>query len=191
MLLDLIYQKDLPYCKFEVLNLNDSYHFKLSKSAFGTSRYENSKNLIYKIKFDSQPSLVKLFITPILNVIESNKFKFDCVIPMPSSVKSYRERGYDHLRLLSKKIAKQTFTKLNDNLKITGDSFRQSKLNRTSRFNVERKFIYTGKDFNSCLLIDDVISTGDTMKHANEVLSSYFKDIYIVTLAVNLTKIQN
>jgi ComF family protein len=125
-------------------------------------------------------------------------------IPIPLSKKRRKERGYNQCELLVKfllenaqkiKDVRSTATEMvaesearYDILKRVAHSSEQKLKNRSERF--ESKNIFTAlpqsvtQITDTIIIIDDVTTTGSTLKEARDVLENAgYKDIYALTLA--------
>lgn len=113
----------------------------------------------------------------------------DAVIPVPLHEKRLRHREFNQSALIANNIAKRCeIPLLLDCLKKTKDTPHQVGLHSQERrknikgaFTVKKSHMITGK---SILLIDDVITTGATIRECSRVLAqSGTGDIYVMTLA--------
>jgi len=115
----------------------------------------------------------------------------DAIIPMPLTKKRWRERGFNQSLILAKifKNRLNLLAPIVDNLLVRDNiDFAQSELehNLDCRvLNVKGSFLSYEHDFNTILLIDDVITTGATAREAARVLiNKGAKKIIVLTLAI-------
>ena len=186
-----------------VASKNTLYN-KLTKNIFENSNINNVSTLFYyetntelqelihNLKYRNQTELGKIIGEwHASKLLESEDFKsIDFVVPVPIHSKKLRKRGYDQLETYGKTLA----TKLNaiyttKILKKTKNTKTQSKYSRKERFenilnsialsktNVENKHL---------LLIDDVITTGATLKACVKCLQQ-IKGIQISIAAIAVT----
>ncbi len=113
----------------------------------------------------------------------------DAVIPVPLYKDRLRQREFNQSALLAKYTAKNTGTslivdclvKVKDTMPQVGLSSRERRRNIRNAFRVEKKDLINGKDI---LLVDDVITTGATVRECSRVLKKAGAgDIYVMALA--------
>ena len=135
------------------------------------------RQLLLAYKFDEKPYMYVCFV----NFILKNKkiFKklqsYDTIIPVPISKKRMKERGYNQSLLIAKKLSKDVIIDLQTNcLFKTKNIIEQSKLNKEQRkqniqnvYELKNREIINNKQI---LLIDDIYTTGSTVKECARVL---------------------
>ncbi len=113
----------------------------------------------------------------------------DTVIPVPLSKQKLRQRGFNQSALLAKSLAGRADTRLSLNslVKIrdtapqVGLSAKKRQENIKNAFAVNRKEIIINKNI---LLVDDVFTTGATIRECSQVLNrAGANEIYVITLA--------
>lgn len=102
--------------------------------------------------------------------------RFDVMIAMPMHWRKRWERGFNQAELLARPVAKRFGMKLSDNLRRrrytksqAGLSEVQRKENLKNSFTIKRPQQIAGK---RVLLIDDVFTTGETLRTAAAALKS-------------------
>ena len=113
---------------------------------------------------------------------------FDVVVPIPLSKERLRERGFNQAELIAKDIAKQFHVPCVSNaLKKCQDTERQSELNIHQRSkNIRGAFALNNPDAvrgKNVLLVDDIFTTGATMREAAKTLSAVSKSVTACVLA--------
>jgi len=108
------------------------------------------------------------------------------IIPVPTVSGHVRERGYDHMLLIARYVAKAKGLELRRSIcRLTNTKQRQS----TARQRLEqakKAFVIDGKvDINRpYLLLDDVITTGATIKYASQILrDAGVKHVWVAVIA--------
>ena len=100
------------------------------------------------------------------------------IIGIDERVKS----GYSHIALLTHQLNLKNIKVLHSKL-LSRSSVSYSRKSREFRLKNPRKFIYGGQRDIEAILIDDIITTGTTLKEANEVLKkSGVRVLFGVTL---------
>jgi predicted amidophosphoribosyltransferase len=131
----------------------------------------------------------KLLIEAILWQLHSKEFdsKNIRLVPIPSSKRSVRKRGRSFIIDLVQQISRQTGIPVLDCLNLNRKTIDQTGLNRQQRLHnmkgaISMKSVARGE----LLLIDDVITTGATLKEAARALNSqgFYAQISAITACV-------
>jgi len=117
--------------------------------------------------------------------LEEKIWDVDCIVPVPAHKKRIRERGFDHTRKLAQQLGKIKGIKVRRILERVRYTPPQAGLPRYLRlknpggsFTVKRKY-----PCNRVLLLDDVWTTGSTIKEASSVLKRAGYSVFALTLA--------
>lgn len=158
------------------------------------------RQAIWELKYRGNPKVAALLgkilseeiITELSEKAIFEKFDNPLLIPIPLSKKRLRERGFNQSELLAKEIIKNDLQKLleldtKSLLKIK-DTSPQTKISREKRlknladcFQVTKPEIIRGRNI---ILIDDVSTTGATLKEAHlTLLASGAKSVIAFTIA--------
>ena len=164
----------------ENTRLCDSCASKVEKNLSGVAacKYDGVlKKALQVFKYKNGLALVSTFSRFLIEFIERNldMEKFDVLIPMPLHPVKFRQRGFNQSQLLAVPISKRYgIPLLTSVLKKVRHTPPQSGLDRTSRlrnpvnaFRVKKNVPLKGK---SVLLLDDVYTTGATIKSASDAL---------------------
>jgi len=133
-------------------------------------------------------SLEKI-IRSYFNCLNSSFPCLDLVVPIPLHRKKLRERGFNQAELIAKVVAKHLQVRLTKgNLKRTKATITQTSLDRKERRrNLREAFTVKNRDgfqAKNVLLVDDVYTTGTTIKEAAKVLKEAgVKEVYVFALA--------
>jgi ComF family protein len=115
--------------------------------------------------------------------------KFDLVVPIPLHRKKLKERGFNQAELLARVIATHFGLKLvKNNLQRVKATKSQTSLSKKKRIeNIKGAFQFRNKgkfQAKKILLVDDVYTTGTTVREAARVLKkAKARETYIFTLA--------
>ncbi len=136
---------------------------------------ESMKKLIGDYKFNRNTSLAKVFASIIYDYARVNNL-FDCdyILPSPSSKSTINKRGFDHIKTITGHFIKDTGCEYLSEFKKIKNTKAQHNLNKEDRaYNLKDAFFcekdLTGK---SVLLIDDLITTGNTAMEIIKVLEN-------------------
>lgn len=150
---------------------NDKYLSNLSAVPY----LKNYERIIKQFKFNHGEYLKRSMASLMIDELLRKGIEFDLILPIPIHKKSLRDRGYNQAFLLAEEIARVFEKKVYTNILLRkSESSIQSGLNRKERsknsegvFSVFKKEDIIGK---KVLIVDDVITTGVTLKTATEVL---------------------
>lgn len=141
------------------------------------------KDILSTFKFRGDAALLAVFEKDFKTSYKANfkTIKFDATIPIPLSPERLYERGFNQAKLLADFLPLPQL----DILKRTHHE-KQSKKSRHERltssnvFSISKSSIVEGKNI---LLIDDIYTTGTTLRHAAKRLKDYgAESIYSFTL---------
>lgn len=122
------------------------------------------KELIGKFKFRGDYELVKAFSKPLRERVSS----YDYLVPIPLSSERQFERGFNQSEALIREAGFEP-----THLLKRKHSEKQSKKSRSERIHIEQVFDLIEKaNYNekTILLIDDIYTTGSTLRHAAKIL---------------------
>lgn len=128
---------------------------------------ELMKNLVADYKFNRNTSLSKVFASILYDYGRVHQlFDVDYILPSPSSKKTINKRGFDHIRMITDNFIDKTKTNYLTSFTKSQDTKAQHQLSKDERaYNLKGAFSLkddlTGK---SVLIIDDLITTGNTVK---------------------------
>ena len=136
-----------------------------------------ASKIIVAAKENSLRGADQLLIAAIIHVLEKAKLDshFYQLVPVPSSRRSQRRRGRSFVVDLTNQIACQTGIAINDCLQLSRSVKDQSGLTRIERvsnmkgaFSLKAGAVVRGE----LILIDDVVTTGATLREASRALNS-------------------
>ena len=154
-----------------------------------TSYQGNLRTSLHRYKFGGRSDLHTSFaIMMRAQLLSFGCTDFDVVVPTPLSKERLRERGFNQAELIAKDIAKQFHAPCVSNaLKKCRDTERQSELDMHQRDrNVRGAFALSSPDAvrgKKVLLVDDIFTTGATMREAAKTLSAVSKSVTACVLA--------
>lgn len=189
------FTKPLDYCivclryskKLGALCKNDkaSLHLTGLMSAFDFSS-DHVKKTIYAIKYESAYAAIENISQKAYQILQPalNNKKFDSIVPIPLSFWRQKERGYNQSQLIGEYLGKKINTPLNLSLVKTKETDSQADLNRVDRESNLVGAFKVKKISGRVLLIDDVFTTGSTLKNAAVALRvAGAKEVWGFTLA--------
>jgi ComF family protein len=133
---------------------------------------ERLKRLIHLLKYEHFTSLASLLAVSIAAEIGANH-KIDLILPVPLHPKKERERGYNQSGMIVKQLSRLTGIPFRtDLLHRKKYTVSQTALNKKERMrNVSGAFICSDSMENkNVLIVDDVITTGSTLKACAQCL---------------------
>ena len=157
---------------------NRKLHYVDKMFACYKNKY-GAKKGIYRLKFQKQYGLIKLYAKQMAKIIVELNEDFDYIIPIPMTKRKNKKRGINVPLELSKEISKLTKipiktdviikkyeTKAQHEIKL---KFRKNNL--LGSMQILNKNDIMGK---SVLLIDDLITTGQTIESCSRLLKVYY-----------------
>jgi competence protein ComFC len=120
------------------------------------------KELIAKWKYRGDYILGEIFRSDMKAAFHSLQFKKDItIVPIPLSKERLQERAFNQAEMLASFLPAQTVLALK---RTNGE--KQSKKDRQARLNAPNPFIVMREMKKPVLLIDDIYTTGTTLRHA-------------------------
>ena len=163
------------------------------KKAFIPTLYEGvMKKVIHLLKYNKKMGIMRSLKKIIKSYFDHLDFSFshlDLVVPIPLHRRKLKERGFNQAELIARVIARHLQVRLTKgNLKRVKATITQTTLSRKERRkNIKEAFEIKDKDgfqAKNVLLVDDVYTTGTTIKEAARVLKEAgVKEVYVFTLA--------
>lgn len=170
------------------------YYFSnaCSWAAYGGSLRE----AIHALKYRQDLGLGDFFATFLVALLIEKSWQFDLVIPVPLSTTRRKQRGYNQSELFSRPIARFFSTQhSNTALMRTRDTGEQYKRNSSERkTNLEDAFFANPAKLKAreVLLVDDIITTGATIKACSKtLLEAGAGKVLVISLAKALRNHQN
>lgn len=109
------------------------------------------------------------------------------VVPIPTISRHVRIRGYDHAKLLADAFARQRGLSAEMILKRKNSAVQHTAANKTQRINQAAEAFYCNERLDGnvpYLIIDDIVTTGSTIKAATRVLKGAgAKEIWVAAVA--------
>ncbi len=131
------------------------------------------QNLIHQAKYNYRPKLLRNFLTTIAwNGLYGEKP--DIIIPVPLHKNKLKTREFNQAEIIAKWISNKTSIPIDNTLLIrTKNTDAQAAIDdeKQRKQNVENAFLAAGeKKYNTVMLIDDVMTTGNTLSECAKVL---------------------
>ena len=148
----------------ELANVNQLITVKMSKDL---------RKLLHEYKYNNKRAFCKVLAQIVSNNIDNTGCNY-VIVPLPTSSKHRRQRGYDHILNIVRHLSKMTNCEYEMVLKCK-TNFRQVGADRQTRFiQAENAFIsrYPLSPDRTYIIFDDVITTGATITSAVQALRS-------------------
>jgi ComF family protein len=121
--------------------------------------------------------LVRLLLSPLVRELadDPSVSSFSGVVPVPASSRGRRSRGFDQTRVMARELGLPVDMPLRRRRR----GLQQKRLSRNDRrMNADRQYVLTTRKAGlsgsgrSVLLVDDVVTTGASLKRCTELLNS-------------------
>lgn len=201
-ILDFIFPPKCLVCGANSKNLfcricldNISFIENMNDKIYSAVIYEGSvKKALNLFKFKKKINLASSLAEIMIKCAQKNKIieknNIECIIPVPIHKNKLKKREYNQAEILAQHIADFYKIKLNPNLLLKiKDTLEQNKLEKKERlYNLKSSFGVNEKESinaDNILLIDDVYTTGATIKECIKALKRgrIGKRITVLTLA--------
>ncbi|MCD6131156.1 MAG: ComF family protein [Candidatus Hydrothermae bacterium] len=144
------------------------------------------RDLIEKFKYQRQRAVVKFFKNYIVNLLDEN---YDFIIPVPLHPLKEKERGFNQSLLIAELIKEELQVPIvTEGIIRTKYTKTQTKLSRKEReenvknaFNIKSVKRFIGKKL---LIVDDVYTTGSTVRSLAKCFPKEVSRIDVLTLAI-------
>lgn len=152
-------------------------------------KYEGEiKKTILLFKFFNRPDYHIGFSRLACKILEQENVRFDAVVCVPLHKKSLKMRGYNQSALIAKRIAEHFNVPFYEDLIVkTKNTKRQSELKLSDRKkNIKGAFKLSKPkriEEKTVLLVDDIYTSGSTIKEAAKTCAQHCKDIVAFTVA--------
>lgn len=195
-----------PYCKicsFPFLYEEDddaicgscvAKHPSFKKLTYLMKYDQHSKKIIHRFKYQDKLEILNYLTNLMCTSLKDTKDKIDFVAPVPMHKLKIINRGYNQSALLASKLAKKLnkeylpdlLIKLKNSKPQMGLSKKEREKNVKNTIRINNKLICKIHNKN-ILLVDDVITTGSTIKECCKILQqNSCNEIYISALARRL-----
>lgn len=137
------------------------------------------QDMVAKWKYRGDYRLGDVFKQPLIDAFSRNFSKMGLVaVPIPLSEDRLQERGFNQAKMLADYLPVQTVEALK---RVHGE--KQSKKTRSERIFTNNPFILTKPIKKPVILVDDIYTTGTTIRHAAALLTEHgTPDVYSLTL---------
>ena len=164
----------LPRPKIKVF----SHRSLIKKEIFLSERDGILMKIVDDYKFnnrkDNHEILLEMLTQSLESTISQDVYNF-CLIPLPTNTSHIRARGFDHINIIAKKLAKTLQIDFNDKILIRAKNTTQRGKTATERRKqAEKAYKVTGeiKSDKIYILFDDIKTTGSTLKSSAKLLRS-------------------
>ncbi|MRS01941.1 ComF family protein, partial [bacterium] len=146
------------------------------------------RTAIHSLKYKRNLALGNILAKPLIEVVEKSGWQIDLVVPVPLSKSRMQSRGYNQAALISRYLAASlNIPHSSHDLRRIKNTFTQTKMNVNKRFTNLLDAFYANPATlkkKNILIIDDVITTGATMRNCtNALLAAGAEKIYCLSVA--------
>jgi ComF family protein len=198
-ILDFIFPPSNEEIRLRSISPSDFYsdYIKLPQTEFPFIKsifsYKNPivKELVWQIKYKKDKHCLKIAGYALYNQLKENLSESITLIPIPISKSRRKERGYNQAELIIDEILKHDTNhqiKKDFNLLIrTKDIEKQTHKNRNDRISNTANIFQVTQTYNTSnkiIIIDDVSTTGSTIREAREhLMKAGYVDVRGLTIA--------
>ena len=153
------------------------------------------REMISEYKFHSRRQYAPVFVKMMVETISSELPPETIIVPLPTIGKHIRSRGFDHIAFLCSELSRASGFSVVPLLLRARETIQVGKSNAIRRVQAREAFSLNLQAFSSfspadlkrpILIVDDVWTTGASMKSASFILrSAGFSKIYGIVLAKN------
>lgn len=188
-LFNLIFPISCPICRSFTSensfchNCFDTLEPKFEEDIIYLADYQQLERAIKALKFAGRRDIAAPIGQKLAIYIEKIGWPIDVVVPVPLHIKRQRQRGYNQAEEIAKHLAKTLKKPLISALVRHKETKKQSELSKNERqINVIGAFKSVKDTFDlNILLVDDVLTTGNTLKECLKVIKA--KRIFIAIAA--------
>lgn len=181
--IEFLYDKNTVFDKEVMELLKNEY---ISGVHITTIYNDIMKNMIHGIKYSNKTYLAKYFASMMCELIEKKSLNFDYITFVPIHKKRLMERGYNQVELIVEHMGRylnKTVIKTADRVKSTRSMYELGVQQRHE----EMKGAFKSKAFDylkskSLLLVDDILTTGATVKSLCKAINESNKEVTIQVL---------
>jgi len=191
IILNLFYPRRCPLCKMWLSVLSEiplckdclgklefkSYEDDVGRiKLYSCSKYEGEiRELIHEFKYEKDIELGKFLAKIFVSKIDLEKLKnFDLVVPIPLHKNKLEERGFNQSEIFASFISKKLNLRMKRILIKKFETLPQAELKKEDRLKNVKGVFEVRKKLNgeNIILVDDVYTTGATLKEAFKILKS-------------------
>jgi ComF family protein len=171
----------------------DDVHVVSINTLFIFEKEGVEQSIIHQLKYRNSAQTGVIFGRKLAMIYLKKKSeqKIECIIPVPVFHRKKFDRGYNQAEKISKGLAAVLETPVRRMVSKTTQTVSQTKLTRDERqLNVNNTFRASQEllKFNSIALVDDVITTGATLRAICQEITSVNESIRITVFSLGVAK---
>lgn len=178
-LYDIFFERDVlcHECRSKMNFKRRIYHFKDLEIEYFYDYNPAFQTLLLQYKECYDEALYDAFLYKIDNYINLRYLGYKLLLA-PSSIRKKEKRGFDHLEKMFNSVCLDRV----EGLKIVKDINQHGK-SFFQRSEMENNYIYEGPKLDKVLIVDDVCTTGSTIRGIYKAIKPYAHKIRILVLA--------
>lgn len=142
---------------------------------------ECSRKLIHNFKYKNRFRIADFLFSLFENKLKSIDLKKSLLVPIPSYKRKTLDRGFNPTQIICELIAQKIQVNTNFNLVLKDQSnvsqaslsYQEREKNVEGIFKINEDEINRTSGYNRIIIIDDIMTTGATMKEAGSIVKKY------------------
>ncbi len=182
--------------KISLKRINEKpFYSEKQSNYFAIFEYKDEiKDLIVTYKYKGYLNISNIISDYISDFILKDNLRYDFLTFVPSHKSRLKERGFDHMKIIAKKVSKKTGIRYIELFIKKRKTLKQAELRKKDRWgNIKNSIKLSNKCKNlelknkKILVLDDIYTTGSTVKELKRALFLKEKNIFLDFLFFSFT----